>query len=152
MNGVLHDNLIIYYGEFQNDAERAIFEKLRVSPYRSYVNRRYFQDSVILCLTGIEQTERVEELCRALERAGLLERVRVRIDPVAGFPGYSYLKIYERNTSRQEMLERLKVDLGVEKSVVITSRQGGGDVVVSGGANEAVKRLEGLYEPYFWKR
>ena len=152
LNGVLDDNLIIYYGEFQNDAERAIFEKLRVSPYRSYVNRRYFQDSVILCLTGIEQTERVEELRRALERAGLLERVRVRIDPVAGFPGYSYLKIYERNTSRQEMLERLKADLGVEKSVVITSRQGGGDVVVSGGANEAVKRLEGLYEPYFWKR
>ena len=76
----------------------------------------------------------------------------MRIDPVAGFPGYSYLKIYERNTSRQEMLERLKTDLGVEKSVVITSRQGGGDVVVSGGANEAVKRLEGLYEPYFWKR
>ena len=152
LNGVLDDNLMIYYGEFYNDVERESFEKLRTSPYRNYVNRIYFRDCPILYLAGIERTERVEELYRALEAEGLLERVRARIDPAAGFPGYSYIRIYDRASSRQAMLERLKADLGIGKSVLLTSREGCGDVMVHGGVNEAVKRLERLYEPYPWQR
>ena len=68
--------------------ERESFEKLRTSPYRNYVNRIYFRDCPILYLAGIERTERVEELYRALEAEGLLERVRARIDPPPpGFRG-----------------------------------------------------------------
>lgn len=152
LNGVLDDNLMIYYGEFYNDVERESFEKLRTSPYRNYVNRIYFRDCPILYLAGIERTEWVEELYRALEAEGLLERVRARIDPAAGFPGYSYIRIYDRASSRQAMLERLKADLGIGKSVLLTSREGCGDVMVHGGVNEAVKRLERLYEPYPWQR
>ena len=132
--------------------ERESFEKLRTSPYRNYVNRIYFRDCPILYLAGIERTERVEELYRALEAEGLLERVRARIDLAAGFPGYSYIRIYDRASSRQAMLERLKADLGIGKSVLLTSREGCGDVMVHGGVNEAVKRLERLYEPYPWQR
>lgn len=152
LNGVLDDNLIIYYGEFQNHAEEEIFEKLRTSPYRCYVSRRYFKDCPILYLMGIDRTERVEALRDALEAAGLLERVKVRMDSAAGFPGCSYLKVYERSASREEMLERLKGELGLRRSVLLTSQEGHGDVVVKGGANQVVKRLEQLYEPYFWKR
>ena len=152
LNGVLDDNMMIYYGEFQNDAERQIFERLRTSPHRNYVSRRYFRDCEILYLMGIDRTERMEELRRALEGAGLMDRVRVRVDPAAGFPGYSYLKVYDRGASRQAMLERLKEDLGIPRSVRITSVEGCGDVVVHGGMNEAVKRLERLYEPYLWER
>ena len=50
------------------------------------------------------------------------------------------------------MLERLKADLNIGKSVLLTSKEGCGDVVVRGGVNEAVKRLERLYEPYPWQR
>lgn len=152
LNGVLDDNLIIYYGEFQNHAEEEIFEKLRTSPYRCYVSRRYFKDCPILYLMGIDRTERVEALRDALEAAGLLEWVKVRMDSAAGFPGCSYLKVYERSASREEMLERLKGELGLRRSVLLTSQEGHGDVVVKGGANQVVKRLEQLYEPYFWKR
>ena len=152
LNGVLDDNLMIYYGAFYNDAEREIFEKLRTSPYRNYVSRAYYRDCPILYLAGIERTGRVQELYGALERAGMLERARARIDPAAGCPGYSYIRIYDRNSSRQAMLERLKADLNIGKSVLLTSKEGCGDVVVRGGVNEAVKRLERLYEPYPWQR
>lgn len=152
LNGVLDDNLIIYYGEFRNPAEEEIFEKLRTSPYRCYVSRQNFKDCPILYLMGIDRTERVEALRDALEAAGLLEQVKVRVDSAAGFPGCSYLKVYERSASREEMLERLKGELGLSRSVILTSQEGHGDVVVKGGANQAVKRLEQLYEPYFWRR
>ena len=152
LNGVLDDNLMIYYGEFHHETERAIFEKLRTSPYRNYVSREYYKDCPILYLMGIDLTERIQALYDALGKAGLLEQVKVRLYPSAEYPGYSYLKIYERSASREDMLDRLKRELGMERSVVLTTREGCGDVVIRGGANQAVKRLGRLFEPYLWER
>ena len=112
LNGVLDDNLMIYYGEFHHETERAIFEKLRTSPYRNYVSRRYFKDCPIVYLMGIDLTERMQALYDALEAAGLLDQVKVRFYPSAQYPGYSYLKLYERSASREAMLERLKQEPG----------------------------------------
>ena len=152
LNGVLDDNLMIYYGEFHHETERAIFEKLRTSPYRNYVSRSYYKDCPIVYLMGIDLTERLQALYDALGEAGLLEQVKVRFYPAAEDPGYSYLKIYERSASREAMLERLKQDLGMERSVVLTTQEGCGDVVIRGGANQAVKRLGRLFEPYLWEQ
>ena len=152
LNGVLDDNLMIYYGTFRHETERAIFEKLRTSPYRNYVSREYYKDCPILYLMGIDLTERIQALYDALGKAGLLEQVKVRLYPSAEYPGYSYLKIYERSASREDMLGRLKRELGMERSVVLTTREGCGDVVIRGGVNQAVKRLGRLFEPYLWER
>ena len=103
-------------------------------------------------LMGIDLTERMQALYDALGAAGLLDQVKVRFYPSTQYPGYSYLKLYERSASREAMLERLKQSLGIRKSVVLTTREGCGDVVVRGGVNQAVKRLERLYEPYIWER
>ena len=148
----LDDNLMIYYGEFHHETERAIFEKLRTSPYRNYVSRSYYKDCPIVYLMGIDLTERMQALYDALGEASLLEQVKVRFYPAAEYPGYSYLKIYERSASREAMLERLKQDLGMERSVVLTTQEGCGDVVIRGGANQAVKRLGRLFEPYLWEQ
>ena len=79
-------------------------------------------------LMGIDLTERMQALYDALGEAGLLEQVKVRFYPAAEYPGYSYLKIYERSASREAMLERLKRDLGMERSVVDPRRrQPGGE-------------------------
>ena len=51
-----------------------------------------------------------------------------------------------------DMLDRLKRELGMERSVVLTTREGCGDVVIRGGVNQAVKRLGRLFEPYLWER
>ena len=152
LNGVLDDNLMIYYGTFRHETERAIFEKLRTSPYRNYVSREYYRDCPILYLMGIDRTERVQALYDALGEAGLLDQVKVRFYPAAEYPGYSYLKIYERSASREAMLDRLKQELGISRSVVVTTQEGCGDVIVRGGVNQAAKRLERLYEPYLWER
>ncbi len=140
------------FREFHHETERAIFEKLRTSPYRNYVSRSYYKDCPIVYLMGIDLTERMQALYDALGEAGLLEQVKVRFYPAAEYPGYSYLKIYERSASREAMLERLKQDLGMERSVVLTTQEGCGDVVIRGGANQAVKRLGRLFEPYLWEQ
>ena len=51
------------------------------------------------------------------------------------------------------MLNQLKADLGVEKSVSIGSADGQADVVFSrNDSNTVVHRLERMYEPFFWER
>ena len=52
----------------------------------------------------------------------------------------------------EAMLEQLKRELGIERSIMLTTQEGCGDVVIRGGVNEAVKRLSRLFEPYLWER
>ena len=151
LNGVQDDVLLIYYGQLCNEAERDVYEKCRSSPYRNYVSRDYFQECPILYLMGVDRTEKIETLYAALEAAGLAEQVKIRLDPAPEYPGYSYLKVYEKSASRQAMLERLKADLQVEKSVMLSSLPDQGDVLVKGGT-QAVKVLERLFEPLVWQR
>ena len=100
---------------------------------------------------GVDRTERIRALYDALAAAGLTEQVKVRLDAAPEYPGFSYLKVYEKSASRQTMLEQLKADLHVEKSVMLSSLPGQGDVLVKGGA-EAVKALERMFEPLLWQR
>ena len=100
---------------------------------------------------GVDRTEKIRTLYGALEAAGLTGRVKVRLDPAPEYPGFSYLKVYEKSASRQAMLELLKADLRVEKSVMLSSLPGQGDVLVRGGA-QAVKVLERMFEPLLWQK
>ena len=49
------------------------------------------------------------------------------------------------------MLELLKADLKVDRSVMLSSLPDQGDVLVQGGA-QAVKALERMFEPLLWQR
>lgn len=151
LNGVQDDVLLIYYGELRNEAERDVYEKCRTSPYRNYISRDYFQECPVLYLMGVDRTERIQALYDALRAAGLVEQVKVRLDPAPEYPGFSYLKVYEKSASRQAMLELLKADLKVDKSVMLSSLPDQGDVLVQGGA-QAVKVLERMFEPLLWQR
>ena len=63
-----------------------------------------------------------------------------------------HVKISDYAGPLRELLDRLKRELGMERSVVLTTREGCGDVVIRGGANQAVKRLGRLFEPYLWEQ
>lgn len=151
LNGVQDDVLLIYYGELRNEAERDVYEKCRTSPYRNYISRDYFQECPVLYLMGVDRTEKIQALYDALRAAGLAEQVKVRLDPAPEYPGFSYLKVYEKSASRQAMLELLKADLKVDKSVMLSSLPDQGDVLVQGGA-QAVKALERMFEPLLWQK
>ncbi len=153
LNGVLDDVLLIYYGELRNEAEQDIYARLHTSPYRNYIRREHYHQCPVLYLMAIDRTERMQAAYDALDHAGLLEEVKVRFYPAADYPGYSYLKIYERSASRRAMLQQLEADLGVTESVMFSSKEGEGDVVLrSGDGDQMVKMLERMYEPYLWER
>lgn len=79
--------------------------------------------------------------------------MKIRFYPAADYPGFSFLKIYEKSASRQEKLELLKAELGVEKSVTFSTEREQGDVLMEeNDGNLLVKKLARMYEPYLWEK
>lgn len=153
INGLMDDVLLTYYGDLKNEAERGIYEKCRTSPYRNYVSRRYYRRCPVIYLMGIDRTENMQALYDALKARGLTEQVKIRFYPAADYPGFSFLKIYEKSASRQEKLELLKAELGVEKSVTFSTEREQGDVLMEeNDGNLLVKKLARMYEPYLWEK
>ena len=147
---VLYDNtLLIYYGEFRNDAERDLFEKLRCSPYRNYTGKQYRGNEErerVLYIMVLAETEAARQIGQRITRE-LGDRVRTVLSLSAEYDGYSYLKIYDRNACKVNMIEILKKRTGVERVVTFGSIPGAYDVYVDDdGGNSAVKVLKKLFE------
>ncbi len=148
-NVVEDDIWMIFYGNLQNEAECRIFETLRCSPYRNYIHREPHEDATAVYLMMIDRRERVEEIYSLLEREGWTQRCRVISYDSADYPDYRYIKIYNREATRENMTRELANRLGLSK--IITLSNANCDVVVSSAGDPAVKALRRLYEPYAWE-
>ena len=147
---VLRDNtLLIYYGEFRNDAERDMFEHLRRSPYRNYTGKRFRNDAEreqVLYIMALTRTDHAQKIAgRIQEQLG--GRVRVMLYPASEYEGYTYLKVYAADACKANMLKILQTRIGAERVITFGSIPGQYDVYVhDDGGNSAVKMLKKLYE------
>ena len=147
---VLRDNtLLIYYGDFQNDAERDMFARLRRSPYRNYTGKQYRGDGEreqVLYIMALTRTDHAQIIAGRI-RQSLGTSVRVMLYPASGYEGYTYLKVYAADACKANMLKILQKRVGVEKVITFGSIPGQYDVYVhDDGGNSAVKMLKKLYE------
>lgn len=151
---VLRDNtLLIYYGEFKNDAEKDMFDRLRRSPYRNYTGKAYRNDEgreqvlYIMTLTRIDHAQKIAGRIREV----LGTTVRVMLYPASEYDGYTYLKVYAADACKANMLKILQKRIGADRVVTFGSIPGQYDVYVhDDGGNSAVKMLKRLYEGKRW--
>ena len=151
---VLRDNtLLIYYGEFKNDAEKDMFDRLRRSPYRNYTGKAYRSDEgreqmlYIMTLTRTDHTQKIAGRIREV----LGTTVRVMLYPASEYDGYTYLKVYAADACKANMLKILQKRIGADRVVTFGSIPGQYDVYVhDDGGNSAVKMLKRLYEGKRW--
>lgn len=69
------------------------------------------------------------------------------------YKGYAYIKIYEKNASRESMLDYLKNVTGLTKTITFGSIEGKYDVVIDKYDNNKVAHtLKRMYEPYIWEK
>lgn len=151
VNSLFDNTLIIYYGDFCNEAEQNLFNRLRKSPYRNYTHVSFRSGmrgaEQIIYLMVLAPDSDIERLRGALFAAGLDWETRITLTPAREYPGYTYLKIYSKEASKQKMLELLTSRSGAEKAVTFGSVEGDYDVIVDGsGGDAAVRTLKKLYE------
>lgn len=69
------------------------------------------------------------------------------------FPGYSYIKLYNKNANKENMINEIKSIINVDKIIRFeTTQESTGVIIGKNDSNEMVKNLKKIYEPYFWEK
>lgn len=152
-NVLIDDMLVIYYQETTDLVNQKLVEKLRTSPYRNYVKRPLPKDEAVLYFMILDQKERVDAFYQKLEHKGYLESLRVITYPSMDYPGYSYIKIYNKNATKENMITYLREYTQMEKVVTFGTIPGQYDVFIdTADANRVVREVRKRYEPIFFQK
>lgn len=149
INALYDNTLHIYYGEFRNDAERHLFETLRLSSYRNYTRKQFRvnpeKEQVIYIMMLTKRADAQRITVRLHDELGSV--TRIVSSPAAEYEDYTYVKVYAKEACKANMLTILKARTGTEKVVTFGSIPGEYDVYVhDDGGNSAVKALKKLVE------
>lgn len=147
-NVIIDDVLVIYYRETQDRVQYTLVEELRHSPYRNYVKSEGLTVENVVYFMLLYPKDRIEALYQLMKQQTITESLKVLVYDAAEYPGYAYMKIYNRNASREHMLLYLKELISVEKTVTFGSIADKYDVVVTDGdVNRVVQEIRKRYEP-----
>ena len=114
---ILEDVLIIYYDELKNATEIDIYEKMHKSPYRNYLNKERPKDHPVVYMMCVDETRKIEQLVEDIKRSDIYEELKILSYPSDDYKGYSYIKIYSKNASVQNMTDYLRNMTGAEETL-----------------------------------
>ncbi|MDO5519514.1 MAG: HAD hydrolase family protein [bacterium] len=146
-NVVIEDMWAIYYKELTNKAEQEIFGTLRKSPYRNYIKSELPKNQNVVYFMLVDTSERIEQIYLELQREGYADAYRMIKYESSQYAGFSYIKIYEKEATKENMLRYLTEQIGINKVMTFGSVEGKSDFVVSGdNPNEVVRTLKRQFE------
>lgn len=152
INMLLDNSLLIQYSRLENDAEKDIYEKLSTSPYRNYITKNMMSECKCIYFMIVQKKEVCEKIYGDLMSDEISTHVKIIMYDSVDYKGYAYIKIYDKNVSRERMLDYLKKQTGLTKTVTFGSIEGKYDVVIDKYDNNKVAHtLKKMYEPLAWK-
>ena len=90
----------------------------------------------------------MSDLCRKLYEAGFGDKLKILFYASTDYPGYSYIKIYNKNATKENMLDYLKKDLKLKKTVTFGTIPNRYTYTIEpGDSNAVVKQMKKEYEP-----
>ncbi len=154
-NVIIEDLLVIYYQDVEDGIYHDLVEKLRSSPYRNYVKRHLPGDESVVYFMAIGKTEKLKEVYEAFLKQDYASGLKVLFYPSKDYPDYSYIKIYNHNATKENMLLYLQKYVKVSKVISFGTIPGRyTHVIAPGDSNQVVKLIRKEYEPVkkLWKR
>lgn len=152
-NVVIDEVLIIYYGDFSDLVNINLVNNLKISPYRNYINRPLPSDEDVVYFMILDETEKIKEFYSKLLKLSYASKLRLVSYPSDDFPGYSYIKIYDKDANKENMLQFLKEKYSFEKSITFGTIHNQYDIEIKkDDANEVVRIVRKLYEPFLFRR
>ena len=155
INVVVEDVLIIYYHHLENEAETQIYKQMRRSPHRNYVRRNLPEGEDVVYFMMVDQTEKIRKIYDRLKAKVDSKEYKMLFYASKDYPGYSYIKIYDKGATRERMTKYLAQDMGIHKITTFGSIPGESDVLVEdSNRNTMVKELKKRFEPVTltWKK
>ena len=150
-NVIFDDMLVIYYEDTKEKVQEELVKNLRKSPYRNYVKREFQSEEGVVYFMMLYPSEIIEGFYKKLEQQGFTKDLKVLKYKSQDYEGYSYLKIYNKNATKENMIHYLKERTNLSNVVTFGSIKGRYDIVVEpGDTNKVVHMLKKLYEPIKW--
>lgn len=147
VNVIVDDLLMIYYRETEDEVHKKLIAQMRTSPYRNYVKSEALRTENVVYFMLLYPVQIIEDFYRLLTERGITKQFKVVKYDSKDYPGYAYIKIYNRNATRENMAGYLKHMLGFEKTVTFGSIPGRYDVLIGpGDTNKVVRELKRRYE------
>ncbi|MBS7369057.1 MAG: HAD hydrolase family protein [Oscillospiraceae bacterium] len=144
-NALCDDSLVIYYDKLENEAEQKIFSSLKKSPYRNYLNRPPQPKDRVIYLMIIDRSEKIAGLFEELKSSEIGSLLKMITYPSQDYPGFSYIKIYNKNAGKQHMTEILCREYGIDKCKAVSTDG-------SRSLNAIARRLKSSFEPTIFTR
>ena len=147
-NVIIDDLLVIYYDELEDEVQKNLVKKLRKSPYRNFVKRYLPEGEEVVYFMLLYPHDAINNLYTKLQELGITRELKTIVYPSTDYPGYSYLKIYNKNATKENMIQYLKEELGIQKTITFGNIPNRYDYVVEPGDSEkTIQLLKKLYEP-----
>ena len=150
VNALCDDTLIIYYDKLENSAEKNIFSTLKKSPYRNYINRAPSSDDRVIYIMIIDETPKIQSFYEKLKNTELGKKLKILCYPSDDYKGFSYIKIYNKNAEKQNMIQYLANDISVKSVLTVGTREENDIKTKSDNFNSIVKTLKSKFEPLFF--
>lgn len=151
MNIVIDGLLVISYKELKTDTEKMIYKTLHRSPYRNFVNKDLSRDGDILYYMAVGEETWMDQVYAKLQSETFFEQLKILYYPSSSYPGQMYLKIYDKNARKENMISYLKKYTKAKRTLTFGSIEGKYDITVhSNETNVVAHTLEKVYEPYFF--
>lgn len=153
MQSAIIDNTVLIFHQYTSELCRPIYEELRKTPYRNYLNMPLPEglDPVYVFCMGSD--EKLDEAIEKLKDAGVYEQYKIMRYSFQNHEGMGYMRIFSREADRQKMLELLRKTCGLEKLRTFGNDPELYDVCVRSAEGESIiKYLHQQSEPYFWQK
>ena len=147
---ILEDVLIIYYDELKNAAEKDIYRKLHKSPYRNYLNKGRPKDHPVVYMMCIDKTDRIKQLVKEIKESEIYDELKILTYHSDDYKGYSYIKIYNKNASVQNMTDYLKNMTGAKNTLTFSDNNRNRTDYCYTDCEQIVRKLHRLF--YFKKK
>ena len=93
----------------------------------------------------IDETEKIDSLVKELESSDISQELKLISYPDDEYPGYSYLKIYNKNASVRNMIDYLKLQTGTDKEITISDNaRMAADLHIS-ECNQIIRKIHNMY-------
>lgn len=116
-NIVIDDTVLIYYQESENEVYNKIVAKLRKSPYRNYINRPAPSDEPVVYFMTIDTSEKIKKLYEDIKKTDIGQKLKITVTASGEYTGFSYLRIYNHNASKENMIDYLLTLINVKEVV-----------------------------------
>ena len=152
MNLILDNMLVIQYQKLKNEAETDIYNKLHTSPYRNYTTMELLPEAQCIYFMIIQPRKQIDRIYEQFLARDEFRKLRIIRYDSDDYPGYAYIKIYNENATRENMIAYLRQETGLKNIVTFGSIEGKYDILVKEyDHNKVVKTLKRMYEPLLWE-